>query len=137
MTVVGLVNTNVHLSRRGHDCQAFGIYQQMPPASFIRVGTSLGLHLSHICPRAPTTVGWQESAVRAKMLRAEMERAGSAAILLAAVSTVGAIYSSPINKAPTDSDTQADRGIIFIWYLAKAPLLKRLLSVNDNQLSFD
>lgn len=74
---------------------------------------------------------------RRKVLRAEMESRGRAAILLAAVTTVGAIYSSPINKAPTDSDTQADRGIIFIWYLAKAPLLKRLLSVNDKQLSFD
>lgn len=69
---------------------------------------------------------------RRKVLQAEMESRGRAA-----VTTVGAIYSSPINKAPTDSDTQADRGIIFIWYLAKAPLLKRLLSVNDKQLSFD
>lgn len=57
LSVVGLVNTDVHVSQRGHDGQAFGTHEQMPSASFIWVGTRLGLRLSHICPRAPTTIG--------------------------------------------------------------------------------
>lgn len=61
-----VVNTDVHVSWRGHDGEAFGTPKQMPSASFIWVGTRPGLHLSHICPRAPATVGWQQSAARAK-----------------------------------------------------------------------
>lgn len=102
--------------------------------SLIWVGTGLASHLSHVALDC-----WREKncgTERAVSRKGEpKKREGE--ILLAAVTTVGAIYSRPINKAPADSDTQADRGIIFIWYLAKAPLLKRLLSVNDNQLSFD
>lgn len=39
LSVVGLVNTDVHVSQRGHDGQAFGTHEQMPSASFIWVGT--------------------------------------------------------------------------------------------------
>lgn len=37
--VVGLVNTDVQVSWRGQDGQAFGTHEQMPSASFIWVGT--------------------------------------------------------------------------------------------------
>lgn len=88
-----------------NDRQAFGTHEQTTSTSLIWVRTRLGWNPLHICTRAPTTV---QSAEKCR------ELSWRAAILLAAVTTVGAIYSSPINKAPTDSDTQADRGIIFI-----------------------
>lgn len=103
--VVGLVNTDVHMARRGQDEGAFETHEH----GFFHLGRNQNSLC--ICTHHCWLTGIRSVC---KVLQAEPECTGRAAILLAAVTTEGAIYSSPINKAPTDSDTQADRGIIFI-----------------------
>lgn len=153
-TMVDLVNAITHMAEGG--CSSRALQDTLGTCrgfffflAVIWVRTSFVLHLSHITLHKHTQKTTQKRERRHPLADNNQRRRwrpwteeGSRGreekeILPAAVTTAGAIYSSPINKAPTDSDTQADRGIIFIWYLAKAPLLKRLLSVNDKQLSFD
>lgn len=98
--------------------------QSSHDATPVRVGTGTCLCVCRTSLLIADGGGEGTKAGRQDQPRGEKRRAAAAAgeeeeeecgaILPAAVTTAGTIYSRPINKAPADSDTQAERGIIFI-----------------------